>query len=432
MAKVRKKWALVVDGVEGTPFDDIPVGAAFFSPDSRHVSYIATRDRKEIAVTDNEDGKPYDGIGMLHPKYINGGAHVMYTANTGDRYFVVIDGKESESADHVGDPVFSANDEHMAYVIKKDELWRVVRDGIEGQPYRSIGNNLVFSKDGKHFLYNARDSLDYVVVDDKPVASKGSIQENSYALSADGLHFAFVARTSPNNVFWVLDGASQKGYDWVSGTPAFNADGSQLAYVAEINRERFVVIGKREGEHFDDIAEFPHFAVDGRISYIAKRKDKQFVVIDTVATPYDGIADFVITNAGHLILMVRQGTEWRAIVDGIKGAPFQNPIGPLYVSDDGRHTAYAATVNDKRLMVIDGVQQKQFDDIVFFSFSSNGKHSLYTGQLNGKSILVGDQGSSPAYDEILTFPSPDRLDAPSFTFVARRGGADIRVTAVWK
>ncbi|MEP6766014.1 MAG: hypothetical protein ABJB66_17000, partial [Gemmatimonadaceae bacterium] len=431
---VRKddKWLMVVDGVESAAFDDIELGAVSFSDDSRHVAFIGRRGGKSVVVHDGAEGKVYDEINQQRPKFLHASDRVLYTAKAGDKYFVAVDGKEGPAADYVGEPLSNGNGDRLVYTIKQEGAWKVVVDGVQGNSFRSIGNNLVFSADGKRFLYLAGDSLFYVVVDGVKGAGYGDIRENSYAFSTNGAHIAFVTQQSRNQMHWVLDGRPQQNFEWVSNDPAFNGDGTQLTYVAEENRQRFVVIGTREGERFDDITEFPHFTESGRVVYTAKRGNKSFVVFDTSKTSFDAVADVVVTKANRVIVVGRVGTKWTAMVDGVRNNSSEMPIGPISTSSDGKHIAYAMTQGDKRLMVLDGIEARPYDDVQLFAYSADAKHTVYRAQRGKKFLLVVDGQETAEYDDLLSFPSTEQLNAASFTFLATRGNADVRVSVPLK
>lgn len=428
VARSKDKSFVVVDGAEGSPFDRIPVGAPVFSPDSRRVAYIAEKAGKHaVVVIDGVQGPTFDWISETYPRFTRDGRHLIYTAHRGERSVIVVDGKEVDEGEYLGTPVYSDSGERIAYVKKTGDTWSVVVDGVAGPPYRSIGNNLVFSRDGRHFLYRGGDSLDYVVVDGVQSKGYGTIQENSYEFSRDGSHVAFVAHEG-RQALWVLDGTEGVPYEWVSSDAAFSPDGRRLTYVAQIGSKRVVVIGSREGESFDDIPTFPRFAADGRVVYVAKRGTQQYVVVDTTATAFDEINDASVTSAGHLVVVSKRAGMWRLIIDGVEGKPYPEPVGPVVMSNDGKRIAYAASAQSKRVVVIDSTEGALYDKVEDLALSADGRHVIYTAQRLGKYVVVVDGLESPAYDEIVSFPMSDELAGESFTFLARRGSVDFRVT----
>jgi roadblock/LC7 domain-containing protein len=56
----NEKWSAVVNGIEGRPYDGI--GGLNFSPNSRHVAYVAGAGTKQFVVVDGNEGRQYDGL----------------------------------------------------------------------------------------------------------------------------------------------------------------------------------------------------------------------------------------------------------------------------------------------------------------------------------------------------------------------------------
>ncbi|MEO8448453.1 MAG: hypothetical protein ABI647_01610 [Gemmatimonadota bacterium] len=388
VASKAGRWLVVVDGVEGKAFDRIGVGAPVFSPDSRRVAYIAEIAGKTMVVIDGIPGPLFDDIGQSRPKFTADSKHLVYSARRDNRGFIVVDRTEVGGSEFVGDPVYSESGRRLAYAVLKNDgnvdWWSVKLDGVAGRPYRHIGNNLVFSGDGRHFLYRGGDSLDYVVVDEVQGRGYGTIKENSYGFSKDGAHVAFVAGD-----------------------------------------------GGREGEPFDDVTSFPEFARDGRVLYIAKRGARQYVGVDTTVTPFDQVSTAFITTAGRLVVVARQGARWNAIVDGAEGRPYPEPPGPFAVSPDGSRIAYASGRGSKRLVVADGIEGSLYDEVQNIGFAPGGQ-VVYTARRLGRYRVVADGVESPAYDEILSFPYADELQPGSLTMLARRGTKHLRAVVEWK
>jgi hypothetical protein len=57
---VSEKWSAVVGGMGQRPYDGI--GGLNFSPDSRHVAYVAGAEARQFVVVDGDEGKQYDGL----------------------------------------------------------------------------------------------------------------------------------------------------------------------------------------------------------------------------------------------------------------------------------------------------------------------------------------------------------------------------------
>ena len=53
---------MVVDGKEQKQYDSIMAGSLIFSPDSKHLAYVAKSGNKCFVVVDEKEGKQYDVI----------------------------------------------------------------------------------------------------------------------------------------------------------------------------------------------------------------------------------------------------------------------------------------------------------------------------------------------------------------------------------
>jgi hypothetical protein len=81
------EWLLVVDKVEGTQYDS--VGFPVFSPDSQHVAYLATVGEKQLIVVDGLEGKPYDIVPGEVKIIFDSSNSLRYLGRDSDRVFLV-------------------------------------------------------------------------------------------------------------------------------------------------------------------------------------------------------------------------------------------------------------------------------------------------------------------------------------------------------
>jgi hypothetical protein len=341
----------VVDHKEGPLFESI-VFTGPFSADSRHVGYMGRRDGKWIMVVDSVESPPYDMVST--PAFTKDGRRIGYTARRGERASLLVDGKRIAESDYIYGPIFSDDGSRYAYVTKNGDKWSVVVDGMAGTGYRSIGNHLLFSGDGRRFLYLARDSLDYVVVDG--VQSRGFpfIYENSYALSANGLHYAFIAGDG-EKMFWVLDGKWLPRHDRVGMLypPAFNSDGTRLTYSAKDGDSSFVVIGGWASPTFSSIQVQPMFW-HGKVLYVANRGREQIIGVDSATFAFDSVASARVLRGGRVMISARNAQVWRVIVNGATSEPYDKPVEYFLVDSAEQRVAYRAEHGGQRFVVVDG------------------------------------------------------------------------------
>jgi len=81
------------------------------------------------------------------------------------------------------------------------------------------------------------------------------------------------------------------------------------------------------------------------------------------------------------------------------------------ISPDRKRVAYAAQIDDKQLVVLDGIDGRLFDGIVKGSliFSADSKRFAYIAKEGNKKIVVVDGAEEKPYDEVKTNPmfNPD-------------------------
>ena len=169
---------VVVDDVAGKQYTK--VGRPVFSPDSRHLAYLAQ---------EGGSGSPVRAIDAFSHRAQD------------SRWFLVMDDRpvalDCDSA--VWGPAFSADGKRLAYVAVKDKKVSLVVDSHPGPAYdeMSFGSNRTppFSLDGNRVAYAAKKDGDWrVVVDGEELAAYREIGAGSPSLSPDGKHVSFSAR----------------------------------------------------------------------------------------------------------------------------------------------------------------------------------------------------------------------------------------------
>src|SRR5262245_62029260 len=318
VARRGDKFLVVVDGKEEPEYDRIRVGAPAFSADSRRLAYFAERGGKTLAVIDGIESQPFDSSSSVAPIFSPDSRRVVYMAGYGKQTHVVIDGVETVEPEYVDEPEFSKTGKRMAYTLVRQDKWYVVTDGQESKPYRGLGNNIEFSDDEKHVLYQAdTPEGQVIVVDGVEMQPRPIIEENSYGFSPDGQRVAYAASDYRDAEYVVVDNKRGKTYQGV-GKPAFSPDSRHVVYAAWRGGKINVVTDGVEGEAFDEVNDYFRFSPDGkRMAFLAKREGRQFLVLDGVARAYDEIIGFkfspdskrlfVAARRGNTILMALEG-----------------------------------------------------------------------------------------------------------------------------
>jgi hypothetical protein len=191
---------------------------------------------------------------------------------------------------------------------------------------------------------------------------------------------------SGNQTFILTGNSTSTGYDAVSSCK-FGGNGDHFACVALKNNKLLVVLDGQEGKLYDSLVKNPVFSPSGEeYAYFAK----------------SGISLFLVFN----------GKE-----DQI---PFRS-IEELVFSSDEKHFAYSASVLASstssvtstasakeesvwKAVVLDGEQKTFYADVSLMTFSPDGKHFAYAAVKNGKKILVLDDKEIDIGGEIYAGP----------------------------
>ena len=365
--------AVVLDGVEGPSFTDIPhrvteAGASpnlSFSYDGERLAYHAHQGKQMVAVVDGRIGPPYDAV-----RWAFGGARDAFTRDS----------------------------RHSAYLATLDGKTQLVIDGVAGRPYDEV-RGIVYSPRGPRFIYVARrDGRSYLVVNGAEVDEGPQVA--TAVLSESGDHVAFTIQR---------DGA--------------------LAHVVKRGDQELMVTGTREGPRYDRI--YPvYYRKDGKVTYIGTREDQQFVVVDSTVFAFDQVAGVYPVN-NPIAISGRRGTGWYVIVDGKTTGPYTQAVNWVVDSRDGRRLAYIAARAGQQFAVIDGVEGRSYDEVRWLNFSLDGRHVFFLARRLDKWSVVVDGEESPAYTEILSMSPINFMSNESFKMLARRGREDLRVTVSW-
>jgi Tol biopolymer transport system component len=129
-------------------------GSFKVSPDSRRIAYVIKVWEKRAVVIDGKEEKPCEDVGEGNPIFSPDGKRVAYGAKKGDKGIVVVDGQEQKAYDDISVTkiLFSPDSKRIVYGAREDSKWSLVIDGKEEKPYDGIGGNFVFSPDSFHYF----------------------------------------------------------------------------------------------------------------------------------------------------------------------------------------------------------------------------------------------------------------------------------------
>jgi roadblock/LC7 domain-containing protein len=248
-ARKGDEWCAVVDGHEGNLYEGA-VGAVTFSPDGSRMAYAAKKGQKWCVVVDGREEGLYDK--EIYPEFSPDGKHVKYVAvrgDSGDKEFIVLDGKEGTAYGSLEQSIFSPDSKHVAYSAQRgDETSFLVVDGKQ-QKLEGKAVFLFFSPNSQHLAYYLEIRGTWcVVVDGKPNATyPGTVMEDkSLHFSPDSRHvtYALIGMVDPlerrYRALVVVDGQESPTYHGIDAGPVFRSDGT-LEFIGSRDEVRYRV-----------------------------------------------------------------------------------------------------------------------------------------------------------------------------------------------
>jgi hypothetical protein len=323
----------------------------------------------------------------------------------------------------------------FAHAVQRGKKWVVVINGVEGKEYDEIAR-------GPLVLHSQRFGTSFVL--------PGESAESGLVFSPDGKRVAYAAR---NGTRWVVvvDGVEGKEMDAFSRygsigkeeiLPVFSPDSKRVAHVAKRAGKCVVVVDGEEGKEYEG-ARAPVFSPDSkRVAYWAclggKLIPKWVVVVDGVeGKEYGLVSDTtqMVTspplfspNSQCVAYHAQRGGKPLIVVDGVETKQYCGIVrDTLTFSPDSKHVAYGACLGGewrrKWGVVVDGVEGKDYEGIGEESliFSPDSKRMAYAAARGGKGFVVVDgvereEGGAIGRGALLFSPDGQRM-----AYVARRG-----------
>jgi hypothetical protein len=300
------KWRVIENDRPGEPFDDVIGSSLCYSPGGRHFAYIAVRDKKTFVVLDDHVQPQCDSVDRNALVFNVSGDRLAYVVRRNGRAILVLDGKDDPAFDDVTRPVFSGDGRHAAYGARNGVRWFVVWDGQQLEaPSAVVADTPALSDDGRRLAYAIRTAGGMRMVESPRLGEIYDwIFDGSTTFSSDGKRLAYAVRRGRSCAV-VVDDKPGKSFDGVEPTSiTFSRDGKRIAYIAEIVRDgrvgRHVVVDDRVGPDFERIRGNLRFSPTGvHLAYIAELKDgHQCLVVDgTAGKPYACIRGEPVFNA---------------------------------------------------------------------------------------------------------------------------------------
>lgn len=273
-----------------------------------------------------------------------------------------------------------------------------------------------------------------------------------FEISADGEHIAFVAEKSGN---WhiVVDGQDKwthpgPAWGWYGWSPTlegnsyrpqsqaavmeFSPDGKQLAYLAQVEEERWSVhLNGKPGPTFGSVGTQLNF-VGGRLTYEAwpKKGDQRTVTVydGRVLGPYDeSWRTHYSRDMSHCCFAARSGKRHLLVVDGKEREVAGELVG-WEIAPAGA-TAYALRSNEKsKVHFGEKTFPDDYDEVAQLTISPDEKHVAFWGRKGNTWSLVTDVRDYPGFDGYYYYVSGNEtycilwgLDSANIAYFARKG-----------
>jgi Tol biopolymer transport system component len=398
VAPKGSRQVLLIDGVEGPGFDEIPLnfnwstyresgGSMVFSRTGGHSAYVGRRGGDFIAVVDGKEATTLHTPATLQS--------ASYSNPAGWRFW------------------FSKDGSHLAYgALSEPASWVMVFDGVSSPPYRALDFRQT-ALGGKRLVYVAQtaDQKWQAVVDGKPGPAYDGI--SGLKLTPDGAHYAYIAFRSgagPKRAVAVIDGVETPAYYGIGeleqapdGRVAYQATtqpgdasgrgGAEAVFVGGLSVSGTLTYNvstydkDRIGHRLGSARQLIAWSPDGkRFGYVQSNRPNPGVTVmvngKAMGPTYLAAEELWWSPDGaHLTYQGSSPTGTVAVVDGQEFGGY-TWVKEFQWSPDGNRYAFQAAGSSGLVVMVDGKEQPKTRGLVDGSilFSPDGKHLAYGGQ----------------------------------------------------
>ena len=396
-----------------TPYGTVPTtydSKYTISPDGQHLAVLKSSGSRRVVSIDGVDGEIFDSVDIINGTakstalsmsmtseviFSPNGKRYAYGAKRGGESFVVVDGKTYPFGRGF---IFSPDSSRFAYYTTdpmQGNLGNVIVDGVAG-PQIAGTPNLLFSDDGKRFIYTAHiNGVPSIVVDGKVTPAPGGIQ--ALQMSSNGRRYAYMTMVDR---FWVpvVDGVVHKNLQRADSMGELDlqlsADGKRWAFTSimptNASYSQRAVIDGKAGPSYFRVKEL-QFSPDGtRVGYIAgvgtrPQDERQFLVLDGKKTGLEyrdiRVLKFSPDSKRYMVEAMTDAGNF-IIVDGKESEALFQSVTDFRFSNSGRYTYTGRLKSQPReQLIIDGTPHTEITEVTrnTLAFSPDGNRLVFGG-----------------------------------------------------
>lgn len=262
-----QKWILVVDGKKQNVYNYIY--DLIFSPDTKHLAYIAIKDKAMVLVVDGNEKKPFPQYGL--PVFSKDSKKLAYTYKDKEYFYFVLNKKEYGPFQKIGKFYFSPDSSMFAFIAQAEtEKWHIIVNGRVSPEYDMV-DAFKFSPDSSSYAFGAspEEGRGQIIVDSSPGTKYLSVGEPHF--SPDSSHIVHRGqKTDTGKIITVLDGR-ETGNEYHAISPyVFSDDSNHYACSAMIKIMNITMLIDGKEFHQDQqcvIIGNPYFSPDS--NYVA-------------------------------------------------------------------------------------------------------------------------------------------------------------------
>ncbi|MDY6831238.1 MAG: WD40 repeat domain-containing protein [Thermodesulfobacteriota bacterium] len=307
----RGRVILVIDGRPRERAWDI-IDEIAFSPDAKNIACIATSQKKYFVVQNSTTYGPFDMAEAL--AWAPDNRSLVFVAIKKDNWITVKNGREIPSGKYtvqtvfnpvkkvyeymvpqITPPVFSPDASRLAFTMIEEFRYRICVEDQKGPLFDRVGEP-VFSPDSRHYAYigvvSGKTNQYAFIYDGNPIATYEGIVP-PVVFSPDARRTAFRIADEKGMGSVVVDGQKAEWYDDIS-TPVFSPDSKHVAYKALKSKKVFMVVDKKEHGPFDDTTP-PFFSPDSNcMAYLAREAPYScfLIVNDDKVLPFNSFFNY--------------------------------------------------------------------------------------------------------------------------------------------